>query len=114
MRRVKWDSHLSEWFSVKAGVRQGGVLSPDLYSIYVADLITQLKHSGAGCYIQNLFAAALLYADDIAILAPSLRGLQKLLDLCGNFCTEWDIRLNPNKTKNMCFGKLAEIHFTVT
>ena len=113
MCRVKWDGHLSNWFAIKAGVRQGGVLSPDLYSIYVDDLITKLKHSGAGCHIQNVFAAALLYADDIAIMAPSLRGLQKLLDLCGNFCTEWDIRLNPNKTKNMRFGKPTQINFDV-
>ena len=32
--RVKWDGHLGNWFSINAGVRQGGVLSPDFYNIY--------------------------------------------------------------------------------
>ena len=49
--------------------------------------------------------AALLYADDMALMAPSLKGLQTLLDVCGSFCRDWDICLNPKKTKNMAFGK---------
>ena len=107
--RVKWDGHLGDWFSISAGVRQGGVLSPDFYNIYVNNLICILKSSGIGCYMSNTFAAALFYADDICILAPSLKGLQKLLDLCRNYCTEWDICLNPKKTKNMYFGKRTEL-----
>ena len=53
----------------------------------------------------NLFAAALFYANDMAILSPSLKGLQTLIDICGNYCSEWDICLNAGKTKNLYFGK---------
>ena len=102
--RVKWDGHMSDWFPIHAGVRQGGVLSPDLYSLYVDDLILILKSSGAGCHYIRTFAAALFYADDMAVLSPSLKGLQKLLDLCSSYCEEWDIRLNASKTKNLFFG----------
>ena len=49
--RVKWDGCFSQWFSVTAGVRKGGVLSPDFYSIYVDDLISILKSSGVGCHV---------------------------------------------------------------
>ena len=52
-----------------------------------------------------MFAAALFYADDMAILAPSIRGLQQLLKICENYCREWDICLNDKKTKNLYFGK---------
>ena len=100
--------------SVTAGVRQGGVLSPDLYNIYVNKLICILQASGLGCYAYGIFAAALLYADDICILAPSLRGLQKLLDICSAYCSDWDICLNPKKTKNMVFGKPCVVNFTPT
>ena len=103
--RVQWDGHFSEWFHVSAGVRQGGVLSPDLYNIYVNDLICILESSGVGCFVLERFAAALMYADDIAILAPSIKGLQKLLSLCEDYCLKWDIRLNSKKTKTLCFGK---------
>ena len=112
--RVKWDGHLGNWFSIFAGVRQGGILSPDLYNIYVDDLVLILQKSGVGCYISKIFAAALLYADDMCVLAPSLHGLQKLLDLCSLYCEEWDICLNAKKTKSMYFGKSTEIKFQTT
>ena len=102
--RVKWDGHYSEWFRISAGVRQGGVLSPDLYSLYIDDLITILKSLGIGCYVRGIFAASLFYADDMAVLAPSIKGLQKLLDACNSYCEVWDIKLNEKKTKNICFG----------
>ena len=114
MCRVKWDDHVGSWFSITAGVRQGGVLSPDLYSIYVDELVYILKSSGIGCYIAEIFAAALFYADDMCILAPSLKGLQKLLNICGSYCIEWDICLNPKKTKNMYFGKRKRIDYRPT
>ena len=103
--QVKWNGVYSGWFPITAGVRQGGVLSPDLYCIYVDKLISVLQSLNIGCYIKNVFAAALFYADDMAILAPSLKGLQKLLDACAAYCIEWDIKLNATKTKNLFFGK---------
>ena len=81
------------------------MLSPDLYCLYVDDLICILKSLGVGCYVRTTFAAALFYADDMAVLAPSLKGLQKLLDACSSYCIEWDIKLNAKKTKNLLFGK---------
>ena len=37
-----------------------------------------------------------------------------MLDICNSYCVEWDICLNPKKTKNMFFGKPAEIKFRPT
>ena len=106
--RVKWGGQFSGWFDITAGVRQGGVLSPDLYSIYVDDLISVLISLRKGCYICRMFAGALFYADDMAILAPSIRGLQALLTACQDYCHEWDICLNAKKTKNLYFGKRCD------
>ena len=103
--RVLWDGNYSAWFHVSAGVRQGGVLSPDFYGLYVDELFTIVQASGIGCYYMSKFAAALMYADDIALLAPSMRGLQKLLHICEQYCLDWDIRLNAKKSKNLSFGK---------
>ena len=103
--RVRWGTTLSDWFEVKAGVRQGGVLSPDLYSIYVDDLVEILSSIGIGCHLKNLFLSILLYADDMALTAPSLKGLQKLISATEVYCQQWDIMLNAKKTKNMVFGK---------
>ena len=103
--RVRWDNVHSDWFDITAGVRQGGILSPDLYCVYVDDLINILQSMKVVCHVKNVFAAAIFYADDMAVLAPSLKGLQKLLDACASYCSEWDIKLNAKKTKNICFGR---------
>ena len=112
--RVKWDDHFSDWFWVTAGVRQGGVLSPDFYSIYVDDLIQRLKDTLKGCYHFGIFAAALFYADDMAILAPSLKGLKSLLNICNDYCLEWDIGLNSKKSKLLYFGKRVEVKYDIS
>ena len=90
-------------------MRQGGVLSPAFYGIYVDDLVTILSEMGIGCYLRDVFLSILLYADDMALLAPSLKGLQKLLSATESYCNEWDIMLNAKKTKNMVFGKKHEL-----
>ena len=111
--RVKWGDNFSSWFHISAGVRQGGVLSPDFYSVYVNDLIVKLQDSKKGCYMGTLFAAALFYADDMAILSPSVKGLQSLLKICEEYCLRWDICLNANKSRSLYFGKKTSIPYTV-
>ena len=112
--RVKWGDVYSEWFFVTAGVRQGGVLSPDFYSIYVEDLLSRLKSLNKGCHYFGIFAAALFYADDMAILAPSIKGLVTLLDCCNEYCLEFDIGLNAKKSKLLYFGKRTATLYNVT
>ena len=104
--RVRWGNCHSAWFDIGAGVRQGGVLSPDLYCLYIDDLIVLLSGLHVGCYIRDVFMAALLYADDMALVSPSLKGLQTLLKVCEDYCVQWDICLNHKKSKNLAFGKL--------
>ena len=106
--RVRWGESLGEWFFIEAGVRQGGILSPTFYCIYVDDLVKILKDAGIGCHVRNSFMSILLYADDMCLIAPSLKGLQRLLQMTELFCKTWDIMLNPKKSKNMQFGKKVE------
>ena len=41
--RVSWNGQFSNKFSVSNGVRQGGVLSPILFTVYIDDLLTELE-----------------------------------------------------------------------
>ena len=77
--------------------------------IYVDDLVLILSALGIGCHLRNTFLALLLYADDMALMSPSLRGLQKLLSVTEAYCKEWDILLNSKKSKNMLFGKQHDL-----
>ncbi|CAL4123305.1 unnamed protein product, partial [Meganyctiphanes norvegica] len=46
--QVKWNSNISPKFDVTNGVRQGGVLSPLLFSVYIDELLEKLKRNGIG------------------------------------------------------------------
>ena len=73
---------LGNSFPVKCGVRQGGILSPYLFSVYMDDLIDQLRRSGYGIYMGNTFIGGILYADDIVLASCTCNSLQKLVDVC--------------------------------
>ena len=51
---VKWGSCTSMFFTVGNGVRQGSILSPHLFAVYVDDLSVNLIDSGQGCCIDNV------------------------------------------------------------
>ena len=72
---------LGDLFAVLCGVRQGGVLSPALFALYVDDLVSQLRDSGYGIHVGSLFVGCVLYADDIVLLSASCDGLQKLVNI---------------------------------
>lgn len=97
---VKWFGCISTTFSLKAGVRQGGVLSPFLFNLYVDDLINMLQSKGYGCHVGNIWIGCIMYADDILLLSPSVAGLQKMLDLCVLYAA--DVGITFNTTKSMC------------
>ena len=49
--RIRWKSTLSDAFTIGNGTRQGGVLSPYLFTRYIKELISEVSHCGVGCNI---------------------------------------------------------------
>jgi len=81
---VSWNGMLSKVFTIENGVKQGGIVSPVLY-IYIYIYIDCIRESNVGCFIGNVFAGALAYADDIALLAISSRAMIHLLLICEQY-----------------------------
>jgi hypothetical protein len=100
---VKWGNNISEHFKVTNGVRQGSLLSPKLFALYVDRLSNLLLDSRIGCFINNVCLNHLLYADDLCLLAPSAIALQKLINICKRYGIEHDIVFNPVKSVCMVF-----------
>ena len=104
--RVKWNSKFSEAFKVKNGVRQGAVLSPSLFSLYIDALLIQLEKSGFGCHVNNYFYGCSAYADDIIHLSPTRNGLQNMFNMCVAYFEEHKITISTNvdikKSKTKC------------
>jgi len=77
MLNVKWNNCFSECVIVKSGIRQGGILSPLLFNVYIDSVIIGLKSSGFGCHMQGLYIGCIAYADDLLLLSGSVALLQK-------------------------------------
>ena len=97
---MKWSSSLSAPFTVSNGVRQGGVLFPILFAIYIDLSFVSL---GVGCHWRHLFVGCLCYADDVVLLAPSIDALRRMLHVCTSFADDYGLRFNPTKTQLICF-----------
>lgn len=100
---VKWSATLSDEFTVSNGVKQGGIISPYLFCIYVDDLLEQLRKSGVGCYAGPHFCGAIGYADDIVILCPTVTGMKKMLSICEQYAQSHLIKFNGTKSKLITF-----------
>jgi len=99
---VRWGNTISLPFTVTNGVRQGGILSPVLFNVYMDELSLLLNRQPYGCILNNVSFNHMFYADDSVLLAPSPSALQKLLNICDGFATMYDIKYNVKKSFVMC------------
>ena len=97
--RVKWNGSLSGTFSASNGVKQEGVLSPLLFTVYLDQLILTLKELGIGCHLNGKFVGAFIYADDVTLLAPTSMALKAMLNTCTDFAASNNLLFNAPKTK---------------
>ena len=86
---ITWNGQCSSSFPVKQGVRQGGVLSPFLYCVFVDELLDLLASSGAGAYVSDIFCGAPMYADDLSLVAATPCDLQCMLDIVYDYSNKW-------------------------
>ena len=92
---------LSMIFLIIAGVRQGGLLSAALFAIYIDDLIDYQKASKFGCCLNGVYYGCLVYADDVLLLSHSVQLMQNMLDICGSYPGDFDVKFNCVKSVAM-------------
>ena len=84
--QVRWGSAISAPFAVGNRVRQGGIISPVLFNLYMNGLSDQLRGCDTGCMIGNTAINHLMYADDLVLVSPSSAAFQQLLHMFAVWC----------------------------
>jgi len=87
-----------------ATFKQGGVLSPYLFTIFIKPLLIAISSSRSGCKIGNISVNVFAYADDIVLLAPSWHAMQTLMVTLQDCCVLLDVSCNVMKTVCMVFA----------
>ena len=86
----------SDIFRITNGTRQGSVLSPLLFSVYLDDLIKDLRKLSLGCHIGGLWYGACGYADDLVLLAPNRDVLQRMLYVCEQYAADHNMSFSTD------------------
>ena len=101
----------SRMFEVNVGLRQGCVMSPWLFNLYMDAVMKEvngrvmgkgvkLEHSGREWMINQL-----LYADDTVLIADSRDSLQRMVNVFGEVCWRRKLKVNVAKSKVMVVSK---------
>ena len=70
-----------------------------MFIVYIDELLCRLRNSGYGCHVGNNFCGAFGYADDVVLLCPNVTSLNKELDICAEYATEYNVHFNSTKSK---------------
>ena len=103
---VKLAGKRSSDFRLTNGTRQGSVLSPVLFSVYLDWLLVELRKKQLGCTIAGCWVGALGYADDLILLSPNREVLQEMLAVCEQYAEDHNLVFStdptPTKSKTKC------------
>ena len=102
---VKINGKSTKYFAYEKGVQQGNPLSPLLFNLFINDIFEELKNDSQITLDDQNMIHALMYADDLIIMATSPEELQKSLDKLSVYCEKWKLSVNIKKTKCMTFSK---------
>jgi len=103
--KATWHGYHSVAFNVTNGTRQGSLLSPHFFNLYMDVLISELRKEGIGCYLGHYYAGSFCYADDMTLACPSMSGLQQMINICEKYAKEHSAIFNEIKTKCIIFSK---------
>jgi len=81
---VRWGAFTSYCFQLFCGVRQGGVLSPILFCVYVDCIIQRLQESKLGCWVGDVYVGCILYANNVILKITHILTceLQMMINVC--------------------------------
>ena len=105
---IKCNNTRSDFITSTVGLKQGCLASPILFSFFIDELQDIYERSGIRGIqlhpdIKEIFL--LMFADDIALMSDTVRGLQQELNILAKFCDDYKLKVNENKSKIVVFNK---------
>ena len=110
---VKVANGYTDPISSDRGLKQGCVLSPILFNLFIDNMNNIFEENCAPLSLMDVKLNHLLYADDLILLSRSPEGLQNCLNALGSYCNDWDLTVSIKKSKTMIFnpaGKIIKDH----
>ena len=98
---VRINGQISYWFDVKIGLKQGCILSPLLFNLFINDLAQTVNNLECGASYGEGDVSILLYADDIVLVSDNKAKLQRMLSCLNDYCLSWGLLLTL-KNQKLC------------
>ena len=95
--------------SSSLGLKQGGVLSPLLFNVFIDELGKIFDESCDPIKELKKTILHLLYADDLVIMSTSHTGLNKGLEKLKLFTDEWQLKVNMTKSQVIVFNPIGKM-----
>jgi hypothetical protein len=101
---VRIGSDISDWFSQSVGVRQGCILSPDLFNLFLEHILAEAKEAfdtEYGVLVNGERVTDLCFADDIDVVSDSIPNAQNMLHHINESSKHYGLEISKEKTKAM-------------
>ena len=103
MNMIRINNHLTPKFESVNGVMQGNNISPTIFGMYINNLLHTLNRTNIGIQFWDNLVNNLAYADDIVLLSGSETDLTSLMKVVEEWCSNWQVMVNVEKTKIIHF-----------
>ena len=110
---IKIGDKITDKFEINQGVKQGCIISPLLFNIFLADLPKRLnENKNDPLYLnenENETLSCIVWADDLLLLSETETGLNNMLEDLNLYSYENLLEINLDKTKCMIFNKTGRL-----
>ena len=101
--KIVWDNHSGEYFAVDKGVRQGGILSPFLFKLYIDGILKEITEMNVGCKLGPVRINILAYADDLVLISDTRKHLEEINLRLLEYIEHLNLLMNKDKSKCLIF-----------
>ena len=112
---IRVNNNLTDWFETTIGVRQGCLLSPDLFNVFLKNILAEAFEGckKLGINVDDYKLKDFRFADDIALIADSENDLQTLIERENDVSKKYGMEISIPNTKAMIFSHEDQLQVNI-